>query len=157
MSYHFTCVVAHGISADDESCLNRRHEELRPDCWVLWNPDAPRGWDIDTDRALARDLSVRFGRALLVLYDDSSGIRQAEMYADENLAASYGEQNEIWVPVDDKGYPVADGKHLTVEELRDDFEYDCIRNGIDVALDELLGESVVSSNQLRQAVCHPES
>jgi hypothetical protein len=64
-----------------------------------------------------------------------------------------GEQDEVWVRLDDKGKPMIDGERFSVDQLRDDEENDCIRTDIDAGLKALDGNNPPSLSVLTDALC----
>jgi len=83
---------------------------------------------------LADELSLEFGCAVAVHYDDQVGVRTALLSKDGELARSFGETDEMWVPYDAHGELITDGPRYPGDALPADVECDCIRNGIDAAL-----------------------
>ena len=85
---------------------------------------------------VAEHLSITFGFALLVRYDDRIGHRSSAYIVDGRLQSSYGEEDEIWVLLDDNGEPLLSGPRFHTSELDPDpdVEYETIENAIQLGL-----------------------
>jgi hypothetical protein len=79
---------------------------------------------------LAQELSAAFGRALLVVFDDRTGTRASSLFRDGRADAEFGEEDELWVPLDANGHPISDGPRLTLAQLDPDREYETAANAI---------------------------
>ena len=86
---------------------------------------------------LAEELSARLGvPAVAVHYDDQVGpVKTALLVRDGEPVRYYGPADEVWVPYGPGGRLVLDGPRYTGETAPDDVECDCIRGGIDAALE----------------------
>jgi len=108
-------------------------------------------------KSLACEISRTLKSALAVFYDNRCDINFATAYRDGSQHRSFNEQDEIWVPLDDGGEPIVDGPQLTLSELNDDDEFDCIRSAIDCGLAHLGTDDSISSATLKQAFCYDEA
>ncbi len=106
-----------------------------------------RQFDVEEDKRIAASLSKRLGRSLLVLWDDRIGCDQAYLYHNGHKAAEFGSADERYVPLNENGEPDREGHRLTLEELSEGEEYECIRHAIDAGLEALgVGEQVSLRN-----------
>jgi hypothetical protein len=83
---------------------------------------------------LARELSATFGRALIVVFDDRTGTRASSLFINGTAHAEFGEDDELWVPLDTNGYAIADGPRRTLAQLDPDQEYETVANAIQLGL-----------------------
>ncbi len=111
---------------------------LGPDAFVVYRSDA-RHAAAFTDRteALAEGLSEVVGRALLVRYDSRIGHRSACVYEHGNRVRTFGEDDELFVPLDEEGEPILSADPVTRSEFEDGEEYETVRNAIEQGLDAL--------------------
>jgi hypothetical protein len=101
------------------------------------------GWRAGADRPLcgqemedlANVLSLEFGKAVAVHYDDQVGVRAAMLSCDGKPAGYFGKPDEVWVPYGEAGNLQMEGPRYPGNALPDDVECDCIWNGIDAALE----------------------
>jgi hypothetical protein len=84
----------------------------------------------------ATALAKSFGQVLLVRYDDQIGHRSSALYESGREKVAYGEEDEIWVLLDDDGAPDMSGPRLRVDQLDPDpdVEYETIENAIQLGL-----------------------
>ena len=83
---------------------------------------------------IAAGLSTHLGVVLAFEYDSRVGHRASREYRNGDLVASYGEADELWVQIDEQGYPIPTSERFHVDELLDDVEYETIENAIDLGL-----------------------
>jgi len=102
--------------------------------------------------AVAAHLSSPASAALAVFYNNQVGFREAILYRNGRQETAFGEEDELWVPLDEKGEPLVDAERLTVSELEEDEEYQTIQSAIEAGL-AALGVSA-TANLLKQAFCH---
>jgi hypothetical protein len=88
---------------------------------------------------LAREISKRFSLALLVRYDSRIGHRSSSLYVDGNLRKRFGQNDKLFVPLDEDGEPLTTGPRAKFTELVDGEEYETIQNAIELGLAELGG------------------
>lgn len=103
---------------------------------------------------VAAQLSKSCGHSLAVFYDNRCGVNDSNLFRNGSLVESFGEEDELWVPLDDNGYQLTDGERFTVDQLDEDEEYDCIQSGIDVGLATLGVSSPPSQSALIGAFCY---
>jgi hypothetical protein len=151
MSYYFTCVIAK--TADLTPPVGYAARPLGRDICLVWQPDAGRVPNPESVSAMVAELSPQCSHLLHITYDDGCGIREATIYEAGIPVRSFGEGDELWVPVDESGYPITDAPALGPDDLDDDDEYDCVRCGIAAALDVFLGADRVSVGQIRDVIC----
>lgn len=126
------------------------------DVWAVYvraGRDVP--FDLPEDEKIARTLSGRLGKALLVLYDDRCGLRHSALYEAGDMVRTFGEEDEIWVALDEQGQPDLDGARYRWEEIRDDVdgEYETLVNAIDAGLKAFGVPSLVDSRRPRKIFC----
>jgi hypothetical protein len=83
---------------------------------------------------IAVGLSTRLGAVLVFEYDSRVGHRASRVYKDGELTATFGEADELWVPLDEQGYPILTADRLHTGELLNDVEYETVENAINLGL-----------------------
>jgi hypothetical protein len=91
----------------------------------------------DQMESLAAQYSEQLGRALLVRFDSRIGHRSAELFEQGAHVRSFGEADELFVPLDDRGMPVTTAKALRADELDASMEYETSTNAIQLGLKSL--------------------
>ena len=149
MSYYFDAVV---VAARQADLIRWLQHPLVPSPLTPINLDLYRvgrgrfvvfGWRAGARRpeawgevqALAYDLSLDFDTAVAVHYDDQVGERWAAVAHNGEPLRQFGDADEVWVPYGENGELVLDGPRYPGDALPEDIECDCIRNGIDAALE----------------------
>ena len=112
--------------------------------------------DIAETDAAATHLSKVCGNALVVLYDNRTGLRVSKLFREGELDCEFGELDETWVPLDENGDPDITQQPLSANELDEDEEYECIQNAISLGLAELNVSNSVTSSDLKQTFCYDE-
>jgi hypothetical protein len=100
-----------------------------------WRAGAARPMCAQEMEHLTGKLSLKFGTAVAVHYDDQVGVRVAMLARDGEPVRHFGEQDEVWVPYGEDGEPCTDGPRYLGNAVPDDVECDCTWNGIDAALE----------------------
>ncbi len=152
MSVYFEAVV---VSADRASVLQRL-EGLRqidePDPFApfslelhqvtdrgfvlfCWRAGARRPLAAQAVEDIADVLSLDLGTAVAVHYDDQARVREATLSQAGEPVRYFGERDEVWVPYGEDGELIVDGPRYPGDAIPDDVECDCLRNGIDAALE----------------------
>lgn len=105
---------------------------------------------------IAVRLSMRFGEALLLHYDNSCGVRVAALYEGGAMLKEFGEGDEVWVPLDEQGHPDANRGQFRWDDIKDDSEgeYDCIWDAIDAGLEAFGAGDRVDSSSLKQKIVY---
>ena len=120
------------------------------------------GWRVGAGRPscapemehLADELSVEFGTAVAVHYDDQIGARAAMLSRDGEPVRSFGEEDEVWVPYGRDGELVMDGPRYPGNAVPEDVECDCVWNGIDAALEGAEFRKWLSAHKLAAEVAY---
>lgn len=86
---------------------------------------------------LARMLSAKYSRALVVRYDSRIGHRSSEVMDGGRCVASYGENDELFVPLDEDGEPLDDATPIRRENLLQGEEYETKVNAIQLGLNHV--------------------
>lgn len=89
---------------------------------------------------LAESLSKVCGPVLFFRYDSRAGYRYSSVIEDGGLKHEFTERDEIFVLLDDKGYPLTDGARFRFDELDhlpDDKEYETCQNAIEAGIENL--------------------
>ena len=111
---------------------------LQPGVHVIYRCDARQearfSSAVDT---LAANISTQYGRALLVRFDSRIGHRSSVLYVGGGLSSTFGETDELYVPLDDQGLPKIEVEPLHVDQLDPDQEYETVQNAIQRGLDAL--------------------
>jgi hypothetical protein len=121
-----------------------------------WRAEARRPQAAEEVEELADELSLKLGTAVAVHYDDQVGVRAAMLSRGGEPVRYFGEVDEVWVPYGEEGELVTDGPRYAGDALPDDVECDCVRNGIDVALEAAGFQGWASSAELVQAAYREE-
>lgn len=105
---------------------------LSDDCSLLANRSRSEIVLLEED---TNGLVSHYGKVLTVLWDDQNGVREAKFYLDGNDPLEFGEEDELYVELDDDGYPASSGKIYTlseVEECPDEKEFETCKNAIEL-------------------------
>jgi hypothetical protein len=86
---------------------------------------------------IAEALSKTLGTSLVVRYDDRIGHRSSKLYRDGELIRSFGEDDEVYVLLDEDGEPIPEGERFSLQDLDPDEEYETIKNAIQLGLEGL--------------------
>lgn len=100
-----------------------------------WRAGAPRPWSWGELQTLAYNLSLEYNTAVAVHYDDQVSERLAVVARNGEPLRRCGKADEVWVPYGENGKVVKDGPRYPGDALPKDIECDCVRNGIDAALE----------------------
>jgi len=84
--------------------------------------------------SVASELSAPTGVAVAAFYDDRVAHREAWLFSGGAATRSFGAADELWVPTDERGEPIATAEPLTFDRLDPGEEYETVRNAIDLAL-----------------------
>jgi hypothetical protein len=120
------------------------------------------GWRAGTQRPqaaqemedLADELSLELGTAVAVHYDDQVGLRAAMLSRDGEPVRYFGEEGEVWVPYGAGGKLLLDGPRYPGNAVPEDVECDCIRTGIDAALEAAGFRDWLTASQLAAEVAY---
>jgi hypothetical protein len=88
---------------------------------------------------IVANLSTFSRGALLFRYDSRIGHRSAALFETGELVASFDEDAEEWVPLDEKGEPVLKAPRLRRQDLEPGKDYETVMNAIDLGLRALAG------------------
>ena len=88
---------------------------------------------------LGAERSSRLGRALVARHDSRIGHRSSSFFEPGRLAARFGEEDEIFTPLDAGGSTT--GARFRVEDRDEGEEYETIENAIPLGLDRLGADS----------------
>jgi hypothetical protein len=97
----------------------------------LRSPRVPSLTDIEMER-LAMELSRKFLVALLVDYDSRASYRAATVYNNGVQREKFGENDEMFVPLNEKGEPILDSRPIKVGEFVQGEEYEATLNSIEL-------------------------
>ncbi len=162
MSERFECALLTGLRGEVIGAFHDLHSplpiglgELDRDLFAVYVRGG-RLFNPPEVEKIAVSLSMRFGKALLLLYDNSCGVRFAALYESGALVKEFDERDEIWVPLDEQGYPDTDRGRFRWDDIKDDSggEYDCIYDAIDAGLDALGVRDRLDRVSLKQKVVH---
>jgi hypothetical protein len=119
------------------SSLNPRLKRLG-DVSVVYcdNQRNRRPFSPDIER-IASDLSGNLGKALVVRYDSGVGHRSSKLFVNRNMEKAFCETDEVFVPLDEDGYPLLDGERFKLPDMDPDQEYETIENAIQLGLQSL--------------------
>jgi hypothetical protein len=113
--------------------------------------------DFETMKSLASKLSESISAALAVFYDNRCGLRAAASFRAGALSASFGEHDELWVPLDEDGEPRHDVPPVPATSLDPNEEYDCMQDAIEVGLATLQLPAQLTRATLRDAFCYEKA
>ena len=100
------------------------------------DPRESAAYSAELDR-IAGELSRALGEALLVRYDSRVGHRSSVLYKGGTAVRSFGEADELYIRLGERGYPVQDGERLRPDQLSEDEEYETALNAIQLGLQVL--------------------
>ncbi len=83
---------------------------------------------------LASAISRAVGAALVVRYDSRIGHRSANLYKEGVMERGFGEADETYYLLDERGYPRTDSEKLRADQLDEDEEYETAQNAIQLGL-----------------------
>jgi hypothetical protein len=111
---------------------------LGPGLRAMYRSDSRRPATFSEEvNKLAGELSRRHGRSLVIRFDSRVGHRSATLYVDGQRASVFGEADELFVPLDERGLPRTNEKPLRADQLAPDEEYETIQNAIQQGLKAL--------------------
>lgn len=84
---------------------------------------------------LAAAMSMALGSVLQVKYDSRTGYRSAILWNGGQAIAEFGAEDELFVPLDEDGEPVASATLRPRADLKSDEEYETAKNAIELGLD----------------------
>ena len=124
-----------GLDATGTSSFLNVHP-LTPSTSVAYRIQARQKTAFSTEvNEVAAKLSELFERALVVRYDSRIGHRSAEYFVRGQLERAFGEEDELFVGVDEAGMPLESSPVYRLEELDPDVEYETKTNAIQLGLD----------------------
>ena len=97
----------------------------------------------DVVEQAGKEWSRKLGKALVVHWDDRIGERGSSLYEKGSLVDRFGIADEIYVELDDNGYPKQDGARFTDAEVTDmerqgeDREFETYRNALALGCDQV--------------------
>lgn len=111
---------------------------IGPDALIIFRSDL-RDVSAFTPRIdeVAAALSCDVDRALVVRYDSRIGHRSSSLYRDGRLVGEYGQDGELFVPLDDDGEPILSAAPVLRKDFHADLEYETIRNAIQQGLETI--------------------
>jgi hypothetical protein len=83
---------------------------------------------------LAKTLSDKLSKAVLVRYDSRIGHRSATLYVKGALNQRFGRDDELFVPLDNAGNPMMSSSPIHFLEFVEGEEYETIQNAIELVL-----------------------
>jgi hypothetical protein len=83
---------------------------------------------------LGKALSQEFGKAVAVHFDEMLQVRDATLYQQGEFIRSFGEEDELWAPMDGNGDVLPDAPRCPGSAIPDDEEYAFVWDGIDASL-----------------------
>ena len=132
-------VVAPDPEALDLSSATNGFRTFRPATGVLVflrTANRSKAFDLEAVEGLASLASAHSAKCVAAFYDNRVGHRYASSFSRGQLERQFDESDEIWVELDESGYPETDGPRIAAENLVPGIEYDCLGNAIDIALVE---------------------
>lgn len=94
------------------------------------------------------EISKSITKALLIRYDSRVGHRSSRLYVEGHLKREFGQNDELFVPLDEKGEPITTGPHIKFNEMVANEEYETIKNAIELGLSEFGSGSWTDLKQL---------
>jgi hypothetical protein len=119
-----------------------------------WRAGAKRPQAAQEMEGLADEVSLKLGTAVAVHYDNQVGVRAAMLSRDGEPVRCFGEEDEVWVPYGEGGELLLDGPRYPGSAVPEDVECDCIRNGIDAALEAAGFRGWITAGQLAAEVAY---
>ena len=112
------------------------------------------------DLQLVKDHALTLAEGSLVsvalVYDNRVGLEDAHVFQNGGRCSVFGEQDEIWVPLDDLGEPLIDSQGVTAGDLDPSREYDVLHSAIDLGLRFAGAPETVTCAELKQQFCYSE-
>src|SRR5262249_39545593 len=105
---------------------------------------------------VAKHLSVRIGRVVALLYDNTCGIRAGVLYTSGRRSQEFGDGDAWWFPYGEDGELVLPGPRFRISELRPDTEYECVFSAIDAGLEAVEAGPAVNAVLVKRAFCYGE-
>ena len=118
-------------------------------------PTAPL--DVDAIETVAASVSTSVGVSLSVFYDNQCGVRCSSLFKNGERSASFGETDELWVPLDDSGQPRTDQPPTSAPDWNSGEEYERVRDGIDAGLEAAGMADQVTRSALVDGFCYGRS
>ena len=138
------------------SSLPLRFVRLADEVFGVWRV-APRA-DLfnapEMENVAAHLSAISHSVALVVFYDNRCGVRITVLYEHGQPARELGEDDELWVLLDEEGEPLVEGPKFRPDELQEDEEYDCVWSAIHAGLDALGVIGKVEPETLKDAFCY---
>ena len=83
---------------------------------------------------IARSVAEQLGSAVVVRYDSRLGHRSSVVFRKDTSPQRYDPVDELFVPLDESGEPMAEVEPLRFEELEESAEYETSTNAIELGL-----------------------
>ncbi len=99
-------------------------------------------------------LSKKVGQTLAMFYDNRCGINFCHLYRTGAHVRSFDEEDALWVRTNEDGQPDLSSEHFTVDQLKEDDEYECLQSAIDIGQRALGLPSPMSISALTNAFCY---
>jgi hypothetical protein len=109
---------------------------------------------LEVENVAAHLSAVLDSTALAVFYDNSCGVRAAVLYEHGQPSREFGQDDELWVLLDEEGEPLVEGSKFRPDELREDEEYTCLWSAMHAGLDVLGVADKVEPETLKAAFCY---
>jgi hypothetical protein len=118
-----------------------RQFELEEDMSVIF-VDTPPDEILDPELVenIAKAFSEKFSKCLYVYWNDLVNSTYTMLYDETGFLEMFGEDDEIWLEYDEKGYPLSKTERYTAQQVKDllaqnpEKLYDCIFNALDAGL-----------------------
>jgi hypothetical protein len=111
---------------------------LEADVVVVYRNDPRDEAHIDAGvEQLAASLSRELGTAVVVWFDSRVGYRASLVFVQGQETASYSEDDERYVLLDDDGHPLVGGEQCSLTQLDDALEYETLTSAIELGLAHL--------------------
>jgi hypothetical protein len=89
----------------------------------------------DEMEELAMALSLKFGKAVAVHMVDNVQIRESTLYEEGKLVRSFGEEDELWAPMDENGDELPGAPCCQSSAIPEGEDYAFVWDGIDAGLE----------------------
>lgn len=87
---------------------------------------------------IAKEIAQEFSQCLYVCYNDEDNTSYSMIYDENGFIDMFGEEDEVWVEVDETGYPNTKGQRYTKQEVVENQSSEkplaCIFSSIDAGL-----------------------
>jgi hypothetical protein len=117
--------------------FDTRHLEAEEDMNVVF-VDTSETLDPEVVENIAKELCQTFSKCLYVYWNDEENTSYSMLYDETGFVDMFGEDDEIWVELDENGNPTSKGPRYTRQQVAEkqdpEKSHSCIFSSLDAAL-----------------------